>query len=106
MAWFRLHWHSRMQSEVPVTEVEGDTLADACIKSGIPETDLIMLVGFHQDGKYTEIAASAPCNCFGHAEDGTSCQHDLAKFGLDQEAYERLESFADLDEQARSGFPD
>lgn len=85
MSKFTLHWHPRARRH-PET-FEAATLADTCRQANIPAANLIMLTGFDQDGRYVEVAGSARCNCLYHADDGTSCRHDLVRFGLDHDPF-------------------
>ncbi len=77
MAKFRLHW-----LDGKTDEVEGADIADACRRAGIGRGALAALDYFEEAGNKIKVSGQAPCGCVHHAEEGTSCQHDLDRVGL------------------------
>lgn len=64
-------------------KVEGEDINDACKKAGLKINDLLGLDHFFDDtGKKKQVFGRANCGCVYHAEDGTSCEHDLARAGI------------------------
>ena len=83
MARYILHWlGGKTQS------VEGGDIADACRRAGIGNGDLPALDYYEEEGSKTQVAGIANCGCVHHAEDGTSCEHDLQSVGLREKAYD------------------
>ncbi len=62
--------------------VTGCTIGEACQKAGLTAPDFAGLTSYSLGGHRTEVAATAPCGCVHHAEDGIACDHDLRLHGL------------------------
>ena len=84
MAKYLLHWLGGKTEPV-----EGTDIADACRKAGIGGGALTALDYYEEDmGQKTQVAGTANCGCVHHAEEGTSCAHDLQQLGLKEKAYD------------------
>lgn len=78
MVKFTLHWIGGNTEEV-----EGTDIADACRRAGIGGNKLADLVFFEEaGGRRVQVAGRIPCGCVYHAEEGSSCSHDLELVGL------------------------
>ena len=77
MTKFVLHWTSGKSESV-----EGDDIADACLKAGIGQRALILLDRYHEEDREIRVAGAAQCGCVYHAEEGLACRHDLERVGL------------------------
>lgn len=74
---FTLHWLGG-RTEV----VEGDDIADACRRAGIGG-GAVAALDYYEDGdQKVPVSGQAKCGCVYHAEEGSSCRHDLKLAGL------------------------
>ena len=73
-----LHWCSG--GTLPV---QGTDIADAVQRAGL-RVGALHILDYYEDeqGNKTQVAGQAKCGCVYHAEDGTSCPHDLLQVGL------------------------
>ena len=77
MKSFTLHWLGGKTEQV-----QGSDIADACRRAGIGNGALPALDYYEENEKKVQVAGQANCGCVHHAEEGTSCPHDLQKAGL------------------------
>ncbi len=63
--------------------VVGEDINEACQKAELKYNDLLGLDHYTDEtGKKVQVFGRANCGCTHHAEDGTSCEHDLARAGI------------------------
>ena len=79
MKKFTLHWVGGGETTI----VRGTDIADA-VQREIRSVGALHALDYYEDeqGNKIQVAGQAPCNCVFHAEDGTSCPHDLIRVGL------------------------